>query len=250
MNTDPASSTACLRTPDEVSEGGCWTFCTQSTPFLVVGLALATAVFSLLPFVSLHLDRTSHLIFCPRSRGSRSQDTEKECRTTTFLPSVCPCVRVSVCLCVSVSLCLCVCVSVSLSLPDEPSHESRKEGTSNKNKHCARSALPAAEKAHQVVLQLWTPARKCVSASADSSILANWVLQQSEGCTAHLPPQSSPSLGPTWCLRRPVFHTSQGQANEQPHRIVSFYPSLPQLQQRPLVSTHFGGNVLHAGTAH
>ena len=35
--------------------------CTQSTPFLVVGLALATAVFSLLPFVSLHLDRTSHL---------------------------------------------------------------------------------------------------------------------------------------------------------------------------------------------
>ena len=56
-------------------------------PFLVTGLALVVVVFSLLPFVSLHLDRDSHLIIHPRLRGSRSHGTEKSCPIITFLPS-------------------------------------------------------------------------------------------------------------------------------------------------------------------
>ena len=59
--------------------GGVWLLDILHTvhPFLVTGLALVVVVFSLLPFVSLHLDRDSHLIIPPRLRGSRSHGTEK-----------------------------------------------------------------------------------------------------------------------------------------------------------------------------
>ena len=64
-------------------------FAHSPLPFLLsVSVShLLSAVFSLLPFVSLHLDRTSHLIICPRSRGSRSHGTEKWCLVPTHLPS-------------------------------------------------------------------------------------------------------------------------------------------------------------------
>ena len=60
----------------KVFEGGVGHFA-HSPPFLVTGLALVVVVLSLLPFVSLHLDRDSHLIIHPRLRGSRSHGTEK-----------------------------------------------------------------------------------------------------------------------------------------------------------------------------
>ena len=59
-----------------MSEGGCWTFYTRSTPFCV-GLALVTVAFRLFCPDSQHLDRDLHLISSHRLVGSRFRDTAK-----------------------------------------------------------------------------------------------------------------------------------------------------------------------------
>ena len=87
LNTDPLVRPLVFGHLMRCPRGGVGHFAHSPLPFLLSVSHLLSAVFSLLPFVSLHLDRTSHLIICPRSRGSRSHGTEKWCLVPTHLPS-------------------------------------------------------------------------------------------------------------------------------------------------------------------
>ena len=107
-------------------------------------------------------------------------------------------------------------LSLTLTLSDAPSHESREKGTSRWERQEARAPhFPRQESRRHGSL---------------TSVLSS-------------------NSGPERNRSRPISHTSQRPAIARPHRIASFSPSLPQLQQ-PLVSTRFRCDVLHASIAH